>query len=67
MEEDRILFTKEKGIGIITLNRPDELNMLDDDMFLDLTNIQREERVNDTYMTKPRILFRLTHPIKDLK
>ena len=47
MEEDRILFTKEDGIGIITLNRPDEMNMLNDDMFLDLTNIQNECTLDD--------------------
>ena len=47
MEEQRILYTKEEGIGIITLNRPDKLNILDNEMFLDLGDIMNECILDD--------------------
>ena len=39
MEEQKIIYTKEEGIGIITLNRPERMNAVTDDMLSDLTNI----------------------------
>jgi len=39
MEEQKILYTKEEGIGIITFNRPERMNAITDDMLIDLTLI----------------------------
>jgi len=36
MEEKKILYSKEDGIGIITLNRPDRMNAITDEMLIDL-------------------------------
>ena len=47
MEEQKILYTKEEGIGIITLNRPEKLNALTGDMFADMTNIINESILDD--------------------
>ena len=39
MEDERILYTKEDGIGIITINRPEKMNSITDDMMPVLQNI----------------------------
>ena len=39
MEEQKILYTREDGIGIITFNRPERMNAITDDMLADMTNI----------------------------
>lgn len=46
-KEQDILYTKEDGIGIITLNRPDKLNAVTDDMLADLTNIINDITLDD--------------------
>ncbi len=48
MEEKTVLYTKEDGIGIITLNRPDKLNVLTDDMIgVQFPNIVNEAILDD--------------------
>ncbi len=48
MEEKTVLYTKEDGIGIITLNRPDKLNTLTDEMMqIHIPNIVNEAIVDD--------------------
>ena len=42
MEEQKILYTKEEGIGIITFNHPEKMNATTDDMLADLANIMNE-------------------------
>lgn len=42
MSEREVLYEKEKGIGIITLNRPERLNAVTPDMQLYLTEIIRD-------------------------
>lgn len=42
-----ILYTKENGISIITLNRPDKLNAITRDMLIDLSEIIRETIQDD--------------------
>ena len=42
MEEKKVLYTKEDGIGIITLNRPEKMNAVNDEVFVDLYNIVNE-------------------------
>ena len=37
MEEQKILYTKEDGIGIVTINRPDKMNSITDDMLATMT------------------------------
>ena len=39
MAEESILYSKEEGIGIITLNRPERMNAVTDDMQLALRSI----------------------------
>jgi len=39
MEEEKILYEKENGIGIITFNRPEKLNAINDDMLIDIGNV----------------------------
>ena len=39
MEEQKILYTREDGIGILTFNRPERMNAITDDMLADMTNI----------------------------
>lgn len=39
MVEQDVLYSKEDGIGIITLNRPEKMNAVTDDMLADLANI----------------------------
>ena len=39
MEEEKILYSKEDGIGVITLNRPDRMNAVTDEMLVDLEAI----------------------------
>jgi len=46
-EEQEILYTKEDGIGIITLNRPDKMNAVTDDMLIVLANIIDEAVADD--------------------
>jgi enoyl-CoA hydratase/carnithine racemase len=47
MEQQKILYTKENRIGIITFNRPDRMNAITDDMLVDLANILNEAAVDD--------------------
>ena len=47
MEEKKILYNKEDGIGIITLNRPDKMNALQQDMFEDLVGIVNDIILDD--------------------
>jgi len=42
MTEQRILYSKEDSIATITLNRPDRLNAVTDDMLVDLTKMVAE-------------------------
>ena len=37
-----VLFEKENGIGIVTINRPEALNALNDDVEIDLYNVFEE-------------------------
>ena len=46
-EEPDVLFAKEDGIGIITLNRPDKLNAVTDDMLVLLADIIKEACADD--------------------
>jgi len=39
MAEENILYHKEEGIGIVTLNRPEKMNAVTDDMLVSLTKI----------------------------
>jgi len=39
MTEKEILYSKEEGIGTITINRPDKMNAVTDDMLVDLSNL----------------------------
>lgn len=47
MEEQKMLYAKEEGIGIITINRPEKMNAITDDMLVDLTNILNDATVDD--------------------
>lgn len=47
MEDDRILYVKEDNIGIITLNRPENMNAIQDDMIPMLQNIINEIILDD--------------------
>lgn len=47
MTEKEILYTKENNVGIITLNRPDKLNAVTQDMQMDMAEIIREVIFDD--------------------
>lgn len=47
MTEKEILYSKEDGIGTITLNRPEKMNSVTDDMLADMTNILNEATIDD--------------------
>ncbi|HEY91603.1 MAG TPA: enoyl-CoA hydratase/isomerase family protein [Dehalococcoidia bacterium] len=47
MEEEKILYSKEDGIAIITINRPEKMNAITDDMLADMTNILNEATVDN--------------------
>lgn len=47
MTEDKILYTKEDGIGLITLNRPERMNAITDDMLITLGQIVGEIAQDD--------------------
>lgn len=47
MAEENILYSKEEGIGIITLNRPEKMNAVTDDMQLVLRNIVADIILDD--------------------
>ena len=47
MAEPLVTFTIEDGIGIICLNRPDKLNTLNLDMYIDLNDIINQCITND--------------------
>lgn len=47
MEEPEILYAKEDGIGIVTLNRPDRMNAVTDNMLVLLSNILNEASADD--------------------
>ncbi len=42
MPEKEILYSKEEGIGTITINRPEKMNAVTDEMLADLTNLLNE-------------------------
>jgi len=42
MAEQKVLYSKEGGIATITLNRPDRLNAVTDDMLVDITKMVAE-------------------------
>ena len=46
-EEQQMLYAKEDGIAIITINRPDRMNAITDDMLGDLTNLLNEATIDD--------------------
>jgi enoyl-CoA hydratase len=46
-EEDKILYTKEDGIGLITFNRPERMNAITDDMLVELGRIISEIILDD--------------------
>ncbi len=46
-QEGNILYAKEDGIGTITLDRPEKLNAVTDDMLAQLTNIISEITLDD--------------------
>ena len=45
--ERNILYDKEDGIGTITLNRPDKMNAVTDDLLADLANVINEIALDD--------------------
>lgn len=47
MEDERVLYTKEDGIGIITINRPEKMNSITDDMLPILHNIVADTILDD--------------------
>jgi 2-(1,2-epoxy-1,2-dihydrophenyl)acetyl-CoA isomerase len=47
MEEQKILYTKEDGIGMVTINRPEKMNAITDDMLADLTNILNDATLDN--------------------
>ena len=47
MDEKQILYSKEEGIGIITINRPEKMNSITDDMLVDVTNILNDITLDD--------------------
>lgn len=46
-QEGNILYAKEDGIGVITLDRPEKLNAVTDDMLAQLTNIISDITLDD--------------------
>ena len=44
---EEILYNKEEGIGTITINRPEKMNAITDDMLVDLTNLLNEITLDD--------------------
>ena len=46
-EEQQMLYAKEDGIAIITINRPDRMNAITDDMLGDMTNLLNEATIDD--------------------
>ena len=46
-EEKQILYEKEDGIGVITINRPDRMNSITDDMLADLTGLINDIILDD--------------------
>jgi len=51
MEEPQVLYTKEDGIGIITLNRPDQLNAIRDETLSLLNEILAEASADNEVRT----------------
>jgi len=47
MAEENVLYTKEDGIGIITLNRPEKMNAVTDDMLVTISEIVAEIIMDD--------------------
>jgi enoyl-CoA hydratase len=47
MDEEKILYSKENGVGLITFNRPERMNAITDDMLAHLTNILNEITLDD--------------------
>lgn len=47
MADDRILYAKEDGIGLITINRPDRMNAITDDMLNEMGRIIGETILDD--------------------
>ena len=46
-EEQTVLYDLEDGIGVITLNRPKQLNAVTDDLLVEMTNLINEVTVDD--------------------
>jgi len=47
MAEKDVLYSKEDGIGIITLNRPEKMNSVTDDMLVVITNMLTDITLDD--------------------
>jgi len=47
MAEPEVLYTKEEGIGIITLNRPEKMNAVTDNMLVDIANMLNDIILDD--------------------
>jgi len=47
MDNKEILYDKEDSIGIITLNRPEKMNSITDDMLVDLANMLTDVTLDD--------------------
>jgi enoyl-CoA hydratase/carnithine racemase len=47
MADDKILYKTEDGIAIITFNRPEKLNAIDNDMQVDLRYLLAEAAADD--------------------
>lgn len=47
MLQGKILYNKEDGIGTITLNRPEKMNSVTDDMLVELTNLLTDITLDD--------------------
>ena len=47
MDNREILYGKSEGIGTITLNRPEKMNSITDDMLVDLANILTDVTLDD--------------------
>ncbi len=48
MDQEEVLCSREGGIAVITLNRPEKMNAVSDDMLGDFTNIVNEIIVDDS-------------------
>jgi len=63
MDFDEILFEKEKGIAILTLNRADRLNAFTNRVYQELPNIMG--RIEKDAVVKSSGLWRKRHPMSN--